>query len=105
MTTVTIAIAPQRVPLQTPPPPPNGGCETCSPVSLVIPPGLRHEYSVGLSITQENLPFYLALITAPLLALLPAGLGAGLAEVSLRPRDRPGSPRSTAPPAPSQTQA
>ena len=104
LTTVTIALAPQRVPLQTPPPPPNGGCETCDPNSLVIPPGLRHEYWVGLSITQENLPFYLALIAAPIFALFPAGLGAGLAEVSLRTRNRFDSPRSAAPPAPSQTQ-
>jgi hypothetical protein len=104
LTTVTIALAPQRVPLQTLPPPPNGGCETCDPNSLVIPPGLRHEYWVGLSITQENLPFYLALIAAPIVALFPAGLGAGLGEVSLRSRNRFDSARSPAPPAPSQTQ-
>jgi hypothetical protein len=104
LTTVTISLAPQRVPLQTPPPPPNGGCETCDPNSLVIPPDLRHEYWAGLSITQENLPFYAALIAAPIFALFPAGLGAGLAEVSLRARNRFDSPRSAGPPAPSQTQ-
>jgi len=102
LTTVTIALAPQRVPLQSPPP--NGGCETCDPVNLVIPPALRHEYWVGLSITQENLPFYLALLAAPMFALFPAGLGVGLAELSLRPRNRFDSPPSAAPPAPARTQ-
>lgn len=58
------------------------------PVNVVIPPGLRHQYWVGRSISQEKLPFYLALIAAPLFALFPAGLGAGLAEASPRTRDR-----------------
>ena len=105
LTTVTIALAPQRVPLQTPPPPPNGGCETCDPNSLVIPPNLRHEYWVGLSITQENLPFYIALVAAPMFALLAGGLGVGLAEASLGIRNRSGNQGSAAPPAPSQAQA
>ena len=104
LTTVTIALTPQKVPLQTPPPPPNGACETCDPNSLVIPTGLRHEYWVGLSITQENLPFYLALIVAPMIAMFPAGLGAGLAEVSLRGRNRFDSPHAAVHPAPSRTQ-
>jgi hypothetical protein len=105
LTTVTIALAPQRVPLQTPPPPRNGGCETCDPNSLVIPPGLRHEYWVGLSIAQESLPFYIALIAAPMFALFPAGVGVGLAEASLRSGNRFDSSGSAPPPAPSQAQA
>jgi hypothetical protein len=43
-TAVTIAISPQGVPLHTPAPPPNGGCETCGPVYSAIPPDLRREY-------------------------------------------------------------
>ena len=105
LTTATIALAPNRVPLQTPPPPANGGCETCSPNSLVIPPGLRHEYWVGLSITQANLPFYVALFVTPMFALLVGGVGVGIGDASLRTRDRSNAPRSTPPPAPSQTHA
>ena len=100
-----VALAPNRVPLQTPPPPANGGCETCSPNSLVIPPGLRHEYWVGLSITQANLPFYVALFVTPMFALLVGGVGVGIGDASLRTRDRSNAPRSTPPPAPSQTHA
>ncbi len=103
LTTVTIALAPQRVPLQTPPPPPNGGCETCDPNSLVIPPRLRQEYRVGLSIAQESIPLYVALVLAPMFALFAGGLGVGLAEASLSIRNR--SPGPAPPPAPSQAQA
>ena len=54
LTSVTIALFPHHVPLQTPPPPPGGGCETCDPNSVVIPPGLRHEYWVELSVGQAG---------------------------------------------------
>ncbi|MGO9899762.1 MAG: hypothetical protein ACLP0J_08735 [Solirubrobacteraceae bacterium] len=105
LTTVTIALAPQRVPLQTPPPPANGGCETCDPNNLVIPPGLRHEYWVGLSIAQADLPYYIALIFAPMFAVFGGGVGVGLGEASLRTRNRFDSARAAPPSAPSQTQA
>src|SRR5439155_10792675 len=38
----------------------GGGCETCDPVNTVIPPSLRHEYWVELSVGQARivpLPF------------------------------------------------
>ncbi len=88
LTTATIALSPSRVPLQTPPPPRNGGCETCDPNSRVIPPGLRHEYWVGLSVTQASLPVDIALIGAPLIALPAAGIGVGLGQASSRGRHR-----------------
>ncbi len=105
LTTVTIALAPNRVPLQTPPPPPNGGCETCSPVSLVVPPDLRHEYWVGVSVAQASLPYFAALVVAPVFALFGGGLGVGLGEASLSVRKRFDSPGPAPPPEPSQTQA
>ncbi len=105
LTTATIALAPNRVPLQTPPPPANGGCETCYLNNLVIPPGLRHEYWVGLSITQANLPYYIALLFTPVFALLAGGVGVGLGDASLRTSDRADAPRSVPPSAPSETHA
>jgi hypothetical protein len=107
LTAVTIAISPQKVPLQTPPPPANGGCETCVPVNLTIPPNLRHEYWVGLSIAQAagaSGGTDWMLVIAPMFALFAGGLGAALAERSLRTGNRPDSPRSAQPPAPSGTQ-
>ncbi len=103
LTTVTVALAPNRVPLQTPPPPANGGCETCSPNSLVIPLHLRREYWVGLSVTQADVPYYVALLFAPMFALLASGVGVGLADASLRAGAN--TSRSAPPPAPSQTHA
>ena len=107
LTAVTIAIFPQKVPLQTPPPPANGGCETCDPVNLTIPPNLRHEYWVGLSIAQaagtSGGPDWM-LVIAPMLALFAGGFGTGLAEASRRTGNRGESPASAAPPAPARTQ-
>jgi hypothetical protein len=106
LTAVTIAISPQKVPLQTPAPT-NGVCETCDPVHLTIPPNLRQEYWVGLSVAQaagaEGGTDWM-LVIAPLLALFAGGLGTGLAERSLRTGNRRDSPRSGGPPAPSRTQ-
>jgi hypothetical protein len=106
LTAVTIAISPQKVPLQTPPPPANGGCETCDPKNLVIPPGLRHEYWVGLSIAQAagaSGATDWMLIIAPMFALFAGGLGTRLAQASPR-GNRRDSPPTSAPPAPSGTQ-
>ena len=106
LTAVTIAISPQTVPLQTPAPT-NGVCETCDSVHLTIPPNLRQEYWVGLSIAQaagaEGGTDWM-LVIAPLLALFAGGLGTSLAERSLRTGNHRDSPRSVGPPAPSRTQ-
>ncbi|MGA2010343.1 MAG: hypothetical protein ABSH51_07395 [Solirubrobacteraceae bacterium] len=99
LTTVAVALAPQRVPLQTPPPPANGGCETCEPVNVVIPPDLRHEYWVGLSITQATVGLNAALFFAPIFALLAGGVGAGLGAASARRRPSRLSPRTAGKPA------
>jgi DUF1707 SHOCT-like domain len=103
LTSVTIALFPRHVPLQNPPPPPGGGCETCDPGNTVIPPGLRHEYWVELSVGQAGQAPLAALLLAPFLG---AGLGAlsgGLAGKSPGPRGRgDGGPHAASPPAPSQ---
>jgi hypothetical protein len=88
LTSVTIALFPHRVPLQYPPPPAGGGCETCDPNSAVIPVGLRHEYWVELSVGQAALTAYAALLLAPILG---AGLASGRGG---------GGPRAASPPAP-----
>jgi hypothetical protein len=68
LTSVTIALFPHHVPLQNnPPPPPGGGCETCDPNNTVIPPGLRHEYWVELSVGQAGQAPLAALLIAPFL--------------------------------------
>jgi hypothetical protein len=106
LTAVTIAISPQKVPLQTPAPT-NGVCETCDPVHLTIPPHLRQEYWVGLSIAQaagaEGGTDWM-LVIAPLLALCAGGLGTSLPGASQRRGSRGEFPRSAQPPAPSGTQ-
>jgi hypothetical protein len=104
LTAVTIAISPQKVALQKPAPT-NGVCETCDPVRLTIPPNLRQEYWVGLSIAQAagaSGGTDWMLVIAPMLALFAGGLGAGLAEASLR-RNRRDSPRPAGPRAPVRT--
>ena len=72
LTSVTIALFPHHVPLQIPPPPSGGGCETCDPNQVVIPPGLRHEYWVELSVGQAGGMPFAALLLVPFLG---AGLG------------------------------
>ena len=83
LTAVTIALFPHRVPLQYPAPPPNGACETCAPNSVVIPPGLRHEYRVDISIGQVGEATFAALLLGPLLGAAFGGAGAA---VATRPR-------------------
>jgi Domain of unknown function (DUF1707) len=82
LTSVTIAAFPHHVPLQTPPPPPGGGCETCDPTQVVIPPGLRHEYWVEISVGQAGQTTLAALLIAPFLGAWLGVLGGGLARKS-----------------------
>jgi len=82
LTSVTIALFPHHVPLQSPPPPPGGGCETCDPNSVVIPPGLRHEYWVELSVGQAGETPLAVLLIGPFLGAWLGVLGGGLARRS-----------------------
>jgi hypothetical protein len=82
LTSATIALFPHHVPLQVPPPPPGGGCETCDPNQVVIPPGLRHEYWVELSVGQAGETPLAALMIAPLFGAWLGVLGGGLARKS-----------------------
>jgi hypothetical protein len=104
LTSVTIALFPHRVPLQdNPPPPPGGGCETCDPNNTMIPPGLRHEYWVELSVGQAGQTPLAALLIGPLLGAGLGALGGGLAGKSPSARGRGGGgPHAASPPAPSQ---
>jgi hypothetical protein len=103
LTAVTIAISPQSVPLHTPPPPPNGGCETCGPDYSSIPSGLRHQYWVGLSVARAGAGPDWMLAIAPIFALFAGLLGAGLGEVSLRAGNRHDSPPTAELSAPAST--
>jgi hypothetical protein len=100
LTSVTIAAFPHHVPLQTPPPPPGGGCETCDPNQVVIPPGLRHEYRVEISVGQAGQTPLAALLIAPFLGAWLGVLGGGLARKSPGPSRRGGGPLGLSPPQP-----
>ena len=101
LTSVTIALFPHHVPLQTPPPPPGGGCETCDPNQVVIPPGLRHEYWAELSVGQAGQTPLAALLLAPFLGAWLGALGGGLARKSPGTRRRGVSgPHALSPPQP-----
>jgi hypothetical protein len=103
LTSITIALIPSHVPLQNPPPPPGGGCETCDPSTTVIPPGLRHEYWVELSVGQAGQAALAALLLAPLLGAGLGALGGELAGKSPGTRGRGGGgPHAASPPAPPQ---
>jgi Domain of unknown function (DUF1707) len=99
LTSVTIALFPHHVPLQVPPPPSGGGCETCDPNQVVIPPGLRHEYWAELSVGQAGMTPLAALMIAPLFGAWLGVLGAALARKSpgTRRRDVSG-PHTLSPP-------
>jgi hypothetical protein len=112
LTSVTIALFPHRVPLEGTPAAgggpgagyiAGGGCETCDPVNTVIPPGLRHEYWVEISVGQAGMAPLAFLLFAPFVG---AGLGAfagGFASRSRGTRGRAGGgPHAPSPPAPSQ---
>jgi hypothetical protein len=104
LTSITIALFPHQVPLQNNPgPPPGGGCETCDPNDTVIPPGLRHEYLVELSVGQAGQAPLAALLIAPFLGAGLGALGGGLAGKSPDTRGRGGGgPHAASPPAPSR---
>jgi hypothetical protein len=89
LTSVTIALFPHHVPLQFPPPPSGGGCETCDPNQVVIPLGLRHEYWAELSVGQAGMMPLMALMIAPLFGAWLGVLGGGLARTSPGRRRRP----------------
>ncbi len=91
LTSVTIALFPHHVPLQFPPPPSGGGCETCDPNQVVIPPGLRHEYWAELSVGQSGMLPLMALMIAPFLGAWLGVLGGGLAGASPGTRRRAAS--------------
>jgi hypothetical protein len=97
-TTATIALLPHRVPLQDPPLNQSyisdGGCETCDPVSLTIPPAFRHEYYVELSVGQAGDSAFTALLVVPLVGAALGAVGAGAA-VARRPLSRPAVPGTT----------
>ena len=103
LTSATIALFPHHVPLQNPPPPPGGGCETCDPGNTGIPPGLRHEYWVELSVGQAGQGPLAALLIGPFFGAGLGALGGGLASRSRGTSGRgAGSPDGASPAAPSQ---
>jgi hypothetical protein len=106
LTSVTIALFPHQVPLQGGDSPgyiAGGGCETCDPNDTVIPPALRHEYWVELSVGQAGQAPLAALLIGPFLGAALGALGGGLAGKSPGARGRGGGgPHAASPPAPSQ---
>jgi len=100
LTSVTIALLPHHVPLQSSPPNNGSGCETCDPDRTVIPPGLRHEYLVEMSVGQAGLMPMAALMIAPFLGAWLGVLGGGLARKSPGTRRRGGGPHALSPPQP-----
>ncbi len=84
LTLGTIALFPHRVPLQSPPPGNGAGCETCDPNSVVIPPGLRHEYLVEMSVGQAGDLIYLVLFIAPIPGVVLGAYGGALASGTAR---------------------
>ena len=108
LTSVTIALFPHQVPLQGTPAAgggpdagyiAGGGCETCDPVRTVIPPGLRLEYWVEISVGQAGDTPLAFLLFAPFLGAGLGALGGGLASRSPGTRGRGGGPIAASPPA------
>jgi hypothetical protein len=110
LTSVTIALFPHHVPLEGTPAAgggpgagyiAGGGCETCDPVNTVIPPGLRHEYWVEISVGQAGQTPLDALLIAPFLGAWLGVLGGGLARKSPGTSRRGGGPHALSLPQPS----
>jgi hypothetical protein len=109
LTSVTIALFPHHVPLEGTPAAgggpgagyiAGGGCETCDPVNTVIPPGLRHEYWVEISVGQAGQTPLAALLIAPFLGAWLGVLGGGLARKSPGTSRRGGGPHALSLPQP-----
>ena len=98
LTSVTIALFPHHVPLQSPAP--NGLCPTCASHSAVIPPGLRYGYRVEISVGQAGMAPLAALMIAPFLGAWLGVLGGGLARKSRVTSPRGGGPHASSPPQP-----
>ena len=77
----------------------RGGCETCDPNREVIPPGLRHEYWVEISVGQAGQTPLAALLIAPFLGAWLGVLGGGLARRS-PVTSRGSGPHALSPPQP-----
>ena len=77
----------------------GGGCETCDPNREVIPPGLRHEYWVEISVGQAGQTPLAALLIAPFLGAWLGVLGGGLARRS-PVTSRGSGPHALSPPQP-----
>jgi len=112
LTSITIALFPHQVPLEGTPAAgggpgagyiAGGGCETCDPVNTVIPPSLRHEYWVEISVGQAGIVPLAFLLFAPFVG---AGLGAFAGGFANRSRGTRGcaggGPHAASPPAPVQ---
>src|SRR5215469_12535734 len=98
VTSVAIALFPHRIPLQSPGPPANGGCETCDPNQTIIPVRYRHQYYVDLSIGQAG---YVPLAALFIMPVIGAGLGTIAGAAAAQPRRR----RDPAPSGPSGLEA
>lgn len=88
LTAVAIALLPSHVPLEGTPASgggpdqtyiAGGGCETCDPNNTQIPPGLRHEYWVEISVGQAGQTPLAFLLLAPLLGVAIGGFTGTLA--------------------------
>jgi hypothetical protein len=104
LTSVTIALFPHHVPLISPRTwSPVCLSPTCHPDNVVLPPGLRHEYWVEISVGQAGTAPLAALMIAPFLGAWLGFIGAGLARKSPGTSRRDvGGPHALSPPAPSQ---
>jgi hypothetical protein len=97
LTSVTIALLPHHVPLQSSSYTSHGGCETCDPDRTVIPPGLRHEYLAEISVGQAGQTPLTALLVAPFLGAWLGVLGGALARRSPGTSRRGGGPDTLSP--------
>ena len=106
LTSVTIALFPRQVPLQSAPPDNGGACPTCDQSTTVIPPGLRHEYLTEMRVGQAGGTPMAALLIAPFLGAWLGVVGGGLARTSPGAiRRAGGGPYTPSPPPPEPAHA